>query len=288
MFGAGVCETIAWPATEACGLMHPEESPVAGIADRLLDRLGPPPSTALILGSGLGPVVEGIEVVAQAGFADLGLPESSVAGHAGRAYRGTLGTADVVVFSGRVHLYEGHRPEVVVRGVRALARWGVRRLILTCSVGGITAGLEPGTLVVISDHINLQGCSPLCGPTYAHRFPDMTTAYDPLLRDAFLAAAEEVQVPVKEGVLAAVMGPSYETPAEIRMIHSMGADVVGMSTVPEVIAAAEVQLCTAAIGVVSNRAAGLSGASLSHSEVTENAGEAATQVAALLCAVLDD
>jgi len=266
--------------------MHPEESPVAEIVERLLERLGPPPVSALVLGSGLGGVVERMEVRAKADYAELGLPESEVAGHAGHAVRGLLGTADLVVLSGRVHLYEGHSPDVVVRAVRALARWGVQRLILTCSVGGITTGLDPGTLVAISDHINLQGSSPLVGPAYGQRFPDMTYAYDPELRRAIRAAADAIQVPVHEGVLAAVKGPSYETPAEIRMIAAMGADIVGMSTVPEVLAAAELDLCTAAIGVVSNRAAGLSGASLSHSEVTENAGEVATQVAALLSEVL--
>jgi purine-nucleoside phosphorylase len=266
--------------------MHSEETPVAGIAEALLKQLGSAPATALILGSGLGPVVEGLTVSAEAGYADLGLPQSRVAGHAGRAVRGVLGSVDVAVFSGRVHLYEGHSPDVVVRGVRALARWGVKRLILTCSVGGISTGFDPGTLVAISDHINLQGCSPLVGPAFGTRFPDMTYAYDPGIREALLGAAKKVGAPMREGVLAAVMGPSYETPAEIRMIQVMGADIVGMSTVPEILAASEVGMTAAAIGVVSNRAAGLSGGSLSHSEVTENAGEAAAHVANLLTEAL--
>jgi purine-nucleoside phosphorylase len=266
--------------------MHSEDTPVAGIADALMEQLGSAPTTALILGSGLGPVVDGLTVRAEASFAELGLPQSRVAGHAGRAVRGMLGSVDVVVFSGRVHLYEGHSPDVVVRGVRALARWGVERLILTCSVGGISPGFDPGTLVSVSDHINLQGCSPLVGPAFGTRFPDMTFAYDPALRGALVAAAETVGAPMREGVLAAVMGPSYETPAEIRMIQGMGADIVGMSTVPEILAASEVGLRAAAIGVVSNRAAGLSGGSLSHSEVTENAGEAAAYVASLLMEAL--
>jgi len=268
--------------------MHPEESPVAGIADRLSAHLGPPPPTALILGSGLGPVVDAIDVTKRASFEELGLPQSTVAGHAGHAVRGSLGNADVVVLSGRIHLYEGHAPAVVIRGVRSLAKWGVRRLILTCSVGGITPGFDPGTLVAISDHLNLQGVNPLVGPAYATRFPDMTFAYDPDLRREILAAAKRVDAPVLEGVLAAVMGPCYETPAEIRMVRTMGADIVGMSTVPEVIAAAEVGLVTAAIGVISNRAAGLSGLSLNHDEVTENAGDAAIHVAAVLKEVLGD
>ncbi len=273
---------------EACGLMHPEESPVAGIVDRFTDRLGPPPPSALVLGSGLGPVVDQVDIQAEATFEELGLPQSGVPGHAGKVIRGRLGTAELVILSGRLHLYEGHSPQVVVRGVRALARWGVRRLILTCSVGGITPGFDPGTLVAISDHINFQPVNPLTGPAYATRFPDMTFAYNPDLRRKILAAAKKVEVPMVEGVLAAVMGPSYETPAEVRMIRTVGGDIVGMSTVPEVIAAAELKLCTAAIGVVSNRAAGLSDAGLTHDEVTENAAHAAEHLAAVLFDVLGD
>ncbi len=259
---------------------HPETVPVARAAERFEQRFGEAPATAIVLGSGLGKVVERVVVQSEATYADLGLPESTVVGHLGRAIRGELGGGSVLVLSGRVHMYEGYGAGEVVRAVRALHRWGVRRVLLTCSAGGIAAGLEPGALVSLTDHINLQGENPLRGPPWGSvRFPDMTFAYHPATRQRLKDASRQVGVPLIDGVYAAMMGPSYETPAEIRMLRTVGADVVGMSTVPEILAAAQVGMPAAAIAVVSNRAAGLSGSPLTHDEVTEIAGRASDGLA---------
>ncbi|MBA2320095.1 MAG: purine-nucleoside phosphorylase [Deltaproteobacteria bacterium] len=223
----------------------------------------------------------------EASFQDLGLPGSTVPGHAGRVVVGRLGTQRVALFAGRVHLYEGHPAPVLVRGIRALAKWGVSRLILTCSVGGITEGLEPGTLVLVTDHLNLQGANPLTGPAYGARFPDVTRAYDPRLRAVIRECGQRAGLRLIDGVLAAMPGPAYETPAEIRMLRALGADVVGMSTVPEVLAAAEIGLPCAVVAVVSNRAAGLSTSLLNHQEVTDQASITAIGLAAALEGALD-
>lgn len=262
--------------------MHPERAVVNAIASGLTERLGPAPTTAIVLGSGLGAVVERTESLASATFEDVGLPGSTVPGHAGRVVRARLSGVDVALLSGRIHMYEGHSPAVVVRYVRAFQAWGVRRLVLTASVGGITEGLALGSLVLIADHINLQPVNPLFGPAYGERFPDMSCAYDASMRQVLRAVAEKRGISLPEGVYAAMPGPAYETPAEVRFLRTIGADVVGMSTVPEVLAAAEVRLPTAAVAVVSNRAAGLSDGPLSHDEVTEIAGPAAVQLADLL------
>jgi purine-nucleoside phosphorylase len=256
--------------------MHPEERPVQSIVDQLTARFGSAPPTAIVLGSGLGPVVAQVDKQGEASFHELGLPSSSVVGHAGRAIRGRLGNAELMLLSGRIHLYEGYSAAEVVRGVRAMHRWGVKQMLFTCSAGGIAAGLEPGTLVSLTDHINFQGDNPLRGPTWGGvRFPDVTYAHHPGLREKLREAAREVGVPLYDGVYGAMMGPAYETPAEIRMLRTVGADVVGMSTVPEILAAAQVGMPAAAIAVVSNRAAGLSTAPLTHDEVTDIAGRAA-------------
>lgn len=262
--------------------MHSEQGVVGSIVSRLVERLGRAPDVAIVLGSGLGAVVEQTEVRAAASFEEVGLPGSTVPGHAGRVLVGDLAGVRVALLAGRVHLYEGHSPAVVVRGVRALHRWGVRRLVLTASVGAITEGLEPGALMLVSDHLNFQNATPLAGPPYGERFPDMTRAYDPALRAWLREAAARAGIPLREGVYAAMPGPAYETPAEIRFLRTIGADVVGMSTVPEVLAAAELGLPTAAIAVVSNLAAGISGRPLSHDEVTEIAGPASGRIVTLL------
>jgi inosine/guanosine/xanthosine phosphorylase family protein len=266
---------------------HSEEAPIREAADRLAARFGEPPATAVVLGSGLGPVVDRVLEAREAPFGDLGLPGSTVPGHAGRVVVGFLQKQRVALLSGRVHLYEGHPPPVLVRGVRALAKWGVQRLILTCSVGGITEGLEPGTLVLVTDHLNLQGANPLTGPAYGDRFPDVTRAYDPALRGLLRACGQAAGLRLVDGVLAAMPGPAYETPAEIRMLRALGADIVGMSTVPEVLAAAEIGLSCAVVAVVSNRAAGLATAPLTHAEVTDQARITAVGLATMLEGALD-
>lgn len=262
--------------------MHPEQGLVADVARRLRERFGPPPAVAVVLGSGLGGLVARLDALERAPYSELGLPQSTVAGHASELVYGRLADRPVAVLSGRVHLYEGRSLGEVVRYVRALHAWGVRALLLTNSAGGITDGLDPGTLVIVTDHLNFQGTNPLVGPAYATRFPDLSRAYDPELQDLLAAAATANGIDVRRGVMAAMLGPSYETPAEIRMLRTLGADVVGMSTVPEVIAAAEIGLRCAVLSLVSNRAAGLADHALTHVEVTTAAREAGDRLGALL------
>jgi len=254
--------------------MHPESAPVAAAAAALAARFGPAPKTAITLGSGLGLLVDAMEEATSAPYEEVGLPAAGVAGHAGVAHVGLLGGHRILAFAGRKHLYEGISPGQVVRYVRAAHAWGVERLVLTCSVGGIRPGLGSGHLVVVHDHLNFQRTNPLVGPAFGTRFPDLSTAYDEHLRHALLAAAQEAGAPVHEGILAAMNGPAYETPAEVRMLGQLGADIVGMSTVPEILAAAEIGLTACVLAVVSNPAAGLGDAPLSHDDVTETANAA--------------
>ncbi|MEZ4236090.1 MAG: purine-nucleoside phosphorylase [Myxococcota bacterium] len=266
--------------------MHPEQGPVAQVAQRMRERFGEPPRIAVVLGSGLGTLVSAMEGPSRAPYAELGLPTGTVAGHASELVVGTLGRHRVGLLAGRVHLYEGRPAGEVVRYVRALRAWGVGGLLLTNSVGGITPGFDPGTLVIVTDHLNLQGTNPLCGPAYGERFPDLSRAYDPGLRETIAQAAAARGIEVRQGVLAAMLGPSYESPAEIRMLGRLGADIVGMSTVPEVIAAAEVGLRCAVVSLVSNHAAGIADHPLTHAEVTEAARAAGDRLAALLAEVI--
>jgi purine-nucleoside phosphorylase len=199
-------------------------------------------------------------------------PQSTAGGHAGELVFGRLGALEVVVMSGRVHLYEGYSPEQVAFGVRVLARLGVRALVLTNAAGGINLSLARGGLVLISDHINLQGSNPLVGPnddSLGPRFPDMSEAYSPQLRTTAKQVAQELGIQLAEGVYAAVPGPCFETPAEIRYLRAIGADLVGMSTVPEVIAANHMGVKALAISCVSNMAAGILPQKITHEEVLE-------------------
>ena len=262
--------------------MHPEEPAVAGAAERLASKFGEAPRVAMVLGSGLGPVADQLVDFVDAPFEDLGLPGSTVPGHAGKIRVGTFGGERVAVVRGRVHLYEGLGANTVVRYVRALHRWGVQNLLLTCSVGGIAAGLEPGSLVLVNDHINMQHDNPLVGPAFGTRFPDLGSAYDPQMRYALTEEARSQGIPLPNGVLACMQGPAYETPAEVKMLDHVGADVVGMSTVPEVLAAAAIGLRAAVVAVVSNRAAGLTDSVLTHDEVTETAAVVSVRLAALI------
>lgn len=255
-----------------------------GVVVALAARFGPAPHLGVVLGSGVGGVVDALTDAESAPSAEVGLPSSSVQGHASRVVVGKLGGARVAVLSGRVHLYEGRSPEEVVRGVRALARWGVARVLLTNASGGLTRELRPGQLVVVTDHINLLGASPLEGPdveVLGPRFVDLADAYDPTMRADLHAAAGRLGVPLVDGVYAALRGPSYETAAEVRMLRALGADVAGMSTVPEVIALAQLGVPRAAISLVTNPGAGL-GASVSHGDVTRVAGEATRRLIPLL------
>jgi purine-nucleoside phosphorylase len=217
-------------------------------------------------------------------------PSSSVVGHAGKLVVGRHASgARVAALSGRAHLYEGHHVSRAVFGVRAMVRWGVRRIVLTNAAGGINTDFTRGALMLIDDHINLLGANPLVGANVDElgvRFPDMTYVYDRDLRRLAVEAAASVQVPLERGVYLATMGPSYETPAEIRAFRVLGADAVGMSTVPEAIAARHMGAAVAGISCITNPAAGVIDEPLHHDEVMDTAARVRGQFIALLDAFI--
>jgi purine-nucleoside phosphorylase len=219
------------------------------------------PAVGVVLGSGLGDFADAIELEFEIPYRDIpGWPVANTIGHAGTLALGVFEGVPVVVMRGRNHLYEGQSPARTVFGIRLLARLGIRALVLTNAVGAIDTSLEPGQLVAISDHLNLQGTSPLVGPNddaLGPRFPDMSNAYDPELRALARSAAAGVGFELVERVYAAWLGPAFETPAEIRMLRTLGADLVGMSTVPEVLAARHMGVRCVAISCVTNMAAGI-------------------------------
>ncbi len=262
--------------------------------DRAVDALrgsfGDAPPTALVLGSGLGALVSRIGDPMSVDYGSLGLPTTGVGGHAGRAVVGQLGSGRAILLSGRVHLYEGRPLEEVVRAVRAVARWGVKRVVVTNAVGAIDPALSAGSLFLVEDHINLMGANPLEGEHsngLGPRFPDMSTAYHPALRQDAAEVAEALGIPLASGIYAAFRGPSYETPAEIRMLSTLGASTVGMSLVPEAIALAQLQVPTLGLSMVSNLAAGLSQVPLRHEEVSEAAAGAVEPLGLLIEALLE-
>jgi purine-nucleoside phosphorylase len=231
------------------------------------------PRVAVVLGSGLGAFAGELSGRAEIPYASIPhWPQSTAIGHAGKLVFGRLGETDVAAMSGRVHLYEGYTQEQVVFGVRVLARLGVRVFVFTNAAGGINPSYGRGGLVLISDHINLQGSNPLTGPnddSLGPRFPDMSEAYSAALRKLAKEVAGELGLSLSEGVYAAMLGPSYETPAEIRYLRAIGADLVGMSTVPEVIAANHMGARALAISCVTNMAAGMLPQKITHAEVLE-------------------
>ena len=231
------------------------------------------PVVGVVLGSGLGTFAAELTDRVDLPYADLpGWPGSTAVGHAGRLILGKVGDLDVAVMAGRVHLYEGYSPAQVTFGVRVLGALGVRSMVFTNAAGGINLALERGGLVLISDHINLQGSNPLAGPNddaLGPRFPDMSEAYSLDYREVAKAVAAELSIPIAEGVYAAVLGPSYETPAEIRYLRAIGADLVGMSTVPEVIVANHMGMKVLGISCVTNMAAGVLPQKITHDEVLE-------------------
>jgi purine-nucleoside phosphorylase len=244
------------------------------------------PEVGLVLGSGLGGLAEAVEVEAAFPFGDLpGWPPSSAPGHAGRLLLGRLDDVPVVVAKGRFHLYEGHSPGLVVEPALLFGRLGARVVVLTNAAGGVNAAFGPGTLMVIADHLNLTGRNPLLGPNddrIGPRFPDMSEVWDRDLRARLRAAGATEGVDLEEGVYACLLGPSYETPAEIRMLRTLGADAVGMSTVPEAIAARWAGLRVCGVSLVTNAGAGVTGAPLSHDEVLAAAEEAGPRLARVL------
>lgn len=238
------------------------------------------PSVGVVLGSGLGAFADQLEDRTVIPYEDVPhLPRPRVAGHAGRLCFGSAGGALVACLHGRVHAYEGHAPADVVFGCRLLAALGCKTVLLTNAAGGIRDGFAPGVLMLITDHLNLTGTNPLVGQA---AFVDMTAAYDPSLCELARRAARELGVTLHEGVYAGLLGPSYETPAEIRMLRSLGADAVGMSTVMEAIALRHAGVRVGALSNVTNLAAGLSGAVLDHADVQDTARRSAGAFVSLL------
>jgi purine-nucleoside phosphorylase len=239
----------------------------------LKSRTDARPHVAVVLGSGLGAFADSLASRIEIPYSEIpGWPESSAIGHAGKLVFGCAGRTPVVVMSGRAHLYEGYTAAQVSFGVRVLGKLGVKAFVFTNAAGGINPEYSRGGLVLISDHINLQGCNPLVGPndeSLGPRFPDMSEAYPAGLRQIALQVAGELGIALAEGVYAGMLGPSYETPAEIRYLRAIGADLVGMSTVPEVIAANHMGLRVLAISCVTNMAAGLLPRRITHAEVLE-------------------
>jgi purine-nucleoside phosphorylase len=231
------------------------------------------PGIGLVLGSGLGGFASSLQKPVAIPYREIPrFPTSTAIGHKGELVLGSSGGVPVAVMAGRVHYYEGYRPEEVVFPVRVLARLGVKVLILTNAAGSVNVNYKPGELMVLDDHINLMGVNPLVGPNdeqLGPRFFDMTEAYDPVLRQVAEKACWKAGVTVRHGVYVAVAGPSYETPAEIRAFRTLGADAVGMSTVPEVIAARHLGLRVLAISCITNMAAGVIKKKLDHLEVLE-------------------
>ena len=238
--------------------------------------------TAIILGSGLSSIVpEGGETITYAEFSQL--PKTSVPGHAGQFVLNKIDSVPVIFAQGRVHLYEGFSGKDVTAGVRLLAEAGIKRLIVTNAAGSLNPKFSPGSWMMITDHINLTGTSPLLG---APQFVDLAEAYSAQLRKRFADAAHKIDMKLHEGVYAALLGPQYETPAEVRMLQELGADAVGMSTVIEVIQARALGLEIAGFSCLTNLAAGISKERLSHDEVLETGKKAAQDFARLLNAGL--
>ena len=240
-------------------------------ASHIRSRCNALPETAIVLGSGLGDFSDTLLDAIATPYADLPhWPPSTVVGHAGRLVVGTVAGKRIAALSGRVHYYEGHDLATVVFATRVMARLGVSRLILTNAAGGINTAFGQGALMIIDDHINMLGSNPLIGPNddrFGPRFPDMSEVYSARLRAIADEAARARRVPVSHGIYAAVHGPSYETPAEIRFFRKMGADAIGMSTVPEAIAARHMGLEVLGISCISNMAAGVLPQPIVHDEV---------------------
>ena len=259
-------------------------------AQLILSRTALRPKIGLILGSGLGAFADSLSDATRVPYSDIpSFPQSTAIGHAGRLVIGNAGTVPVAAMQGRVHLYEGYSAHEITFPIRVFARLGVKAIIVTNAAGGINLGYSQGALVLISDHINLQGTNPLVGPNddrFGVRFPDMTQAYSRAYREIAREEAAGQGIILHEGVYAALLGPSYETPAEIEYLRRIGADLVGMSTAAEVITARHMGINVLAISCVTNMAAGILDQPLSHAEVMETGERVKSTFEALLRAVL--
>lgn len=253
-------------------------------------RVTAKPRVMIVLGSGLGKLGEEIEAAVRIPFAEIpGFAASEVVGHKGMFVAGRLGGVDVVALQGRFHLYEGHSAQTAAHPIRAMAALGADTLIVSNAAGALNPAFPAGMLMIIDDHINLMWRNPLIGPVQAgeQRFPDMSRPYDPELQKIAEQVALDLHIPSTRGVYLAVLGPSYETPAEIRMFRKLGGDAVGMSTIPEVIAARALGVRVLGISLITNPAAGSTSEPLSHEEVIQAGVEASGRFTALIKGVLE-
>jgi len=254
-------------------------------------RIGATPDVAIVLGSGLGEFTSALRDAVSCAYGEIPhWPASAVVGHAGRLVVGTMAGKRVAALSGRAHFYEGHDLRTVTFPTRVLGRLGVRTLLLTNAAGGIDVDLKPGTLMLIDDHLNLMGTNPLVGPNddrLGVRFPDMSEVYSTRLRAIAADASRATGVPLARGIYAALHGPSYETPAEIRYLRTIGADAVGMSTVPEAIVARHMGMEVLGISCIANAAAGVLPQPLVHDEVMAVARRVRPEFCALLEAIVE-
>ena len=254
-------------------------------------RITEAPSIGLILGSGLGDFADGLENRVVIPFAEIpDFPQPTVEGHAGAFVIGSCQGKTVVALQGRIHYYEGHPQQVITIPVRVMALLGVKQIVLTNACGGVNLSFAPGDLMLISDHINYSGSNPLIGQNldqFGPRFPDLSNVYTKELRTKIMKVAEENSIALRQGVYVMYSGPNYETPAEIRMFRMMGADAVGMSTVPEAIVAAHCGMDVVGISCITNMAAGVLPQKLNHQEVVETAALVHDKFQKLLTLVID-
>jgi inosine/guanosine/xanthosine phosphorylase family protein len=259
---------------------------IASGAAAVKARIADFPKTVIVLGSGLGRFAAALTGATSVPFGDIpGFSRSTVVGHSGNLIAGEMSGARIAVMQGRIHAYEGHGAQAIATPIRILRKLGVENLILTNASGGLRLDMAPGTLMIIEDHINFSGFNPLIGPnddSIGPRFPDMTDAYDPALRAKLERAAKEAGVAVKKGVYFFAMGPNFETAAEVRMYASLGADAVGMSTVPECLVARHCGMKVGGVSIVTNHATGISTQPLSHQETLSSAERAAGNLEQLL------
>ena len=248
------------------------------------------PEVGIVLGSGLGNVVDALDIESTVPYNEIpGGAASTVWGHSGKMILGRAGKLPVVVLAGRMHFYEGHDMRAVVHLARVAGRLGIKKLIVTNAAGGVNTSYTPGDLMLISDHINLMGTNPLIGQNIDElgpRFPDMSEAYPESLRELAKGVAKEIGTELKEGVYLALSGPTYETPAEIRMLRVLGADAVGMSTVPEVIAMSHMNIPVLGISCITNMAAGVIKQKLTHQEVMDTTARVQETFTKLVLGVL--